>query len=67
MMTVQFDLSDEEGEQLSQAAARRNLMLSEIAQRWIRERLVHEQERAQGGGRPMSPRSRREQGEGQSR
>jgi hypothetical protein len=63
MMTVQFELSDDEGEQLSKAAARRDLMLSELAQRWIRERLVHDQERASGGGRPMSPRARREQGE----
>jgi hypothetical protein len=60
MMTVQFELSDEEAEQLSQAAARRNIMLSELAQRWIRERLVHERERAEGGGRPMSPRAQRE-------
>jgi hypothetical protein len=61
MPTVEFQLSAEEAEQLSQVAAQRDMQSSDLVQRWVRERLVHERERAEGGGRPMSPRARRDQ------
>ena len=63
MTTLVVELFDEELEQLTAAAGPRGLSAPALAQRWIRERLVHERERAEGGGRPMSPRSRREAGE----
>jgi hypothetical protein len=63
MANIAIECSEEEMMQLEQAAAERGLTVPALAQRWVRERLVHERERAQGGGRPMSPRARREEGE----
>ena len=65
MAKFEIELSDEETQQLHEAAAEGGMTVAALAQRWVRERLVHERERAAGGGRPMSPRARREErGEG---
>ena len=64
MATLTIDLSDDEATQLAQVAAGREMTAAALVQRWVRERLVHERERAAGGGKPMSPRARRKQGEG---
>jgi hypothetical protein len=61
--TIEIECSEDELALLAQAATARGLTAPALAQRWIRERLVHERERAEGGGRPMSPRARREEGE----
>jgi hypothetical protein len=63
MVTVSITLNDDEARQLRDAAAGRDTTAEELVARWVRERLVHERERAAGGGRPMSPRARREAGE----
>ena len=60
MPTITIDLSDDEAQQLQDVAAGREMTAAALVQRWVRERLVHERERAAGGGRPMSPRARRE-------
>ncbi len=60
--TFTIELSEAEARQLAAAAAGRGMTPEALAQRWVRERLVHERERDAGGGRPMSPRARREQG-----
>jgi hypothetical protein len=60
MATVSVDLSDDEFRQLEEAAQSRGVEPAALIERWVRERLVHERERAAGGGRPMSPRARRE-------
>jgi hypothetical protein len=60
-LRIEFELFDEEGEHLNELAAERGMPVSELVQRWIRERLVHERERSAGGGRPMSPRAQRRQ------
>ena len=66
MAVIEIELTDEEAAQLETVATARAMNARELAQRWIRERLVHERERAEGGGRPMSPRARREDGEARS-
>ena len=60
MPTVTITLSDDESAQLAEAAAGRETTPEALVQRWVRERLVHERERAAGGGKAMSPRARRE-------
>jgi hypothetical protein len=60
MPAITFDLSDEDQRQLAESARGRDMTPEQLVQRWVRERLVHERERAAGGGRDMSPRSRRE-------
>lgn len=60
MATVAIELSEEEHQQLREIAAGRDTDAGGLVQRWVRERLVHERERAAGGGRDMSPRARRE-------
>jgi predicted transcriptional regulator len=65
MATFTIELSDDEARQLAEAAARRETTPEALASRWLRERLVHERERAAGGGKPMSPRARRAQDAGE--
>jgi len=60
MATVAIDLASDETEQLVAAAAQRGMTPSALVQRWVQERLVHERERAAGGGKAISPRARRE-------
>ena len=60
MRAVTIALSDDEHRQLGESAAGRDTSPEALVQRWVRERLVHERERAAGGGRDMSPRARRE-------
>ena len=60
MATLSIELDDDDFRQLQEAAAGRDMTAAALVQRWVRERLVHERERAAGGGRPMSPRARRE-------
>jgi hypothetical protein len=52
-------LSEEEAQQLQTSAQNRELTPDALIQRWVRERLVHERERAAGGGKDLSPRARR--------
>ncbi|MBX5490854.1 MAG: hypothetical protein IRZ14_06825 [Chloroflexi bacterium] len=59
MATFTIELPDDEAQQLAEAAARRETTPEALASRWLRERLVHERERAAGSGKPMSPRARR--------
>ncbi len=59
MPTITIELSDDEHRQLGEVAAGRGTTADALVQRWLRERLVHERERAAGGGRDMSPRARR--------
>jgi hypothetical protein len=61
MARIEIELNDGEAAQLQDAARGRETTAAELAARWIRERLVHERERAAGGGRPMSPRAQREE------
>src|SRR5947209_3477302 len=60
MPTITIELSDDDARQLAAAAEGRGQTATGLAQRWVQERLVHERERAAGGGKPMSPRARRE-------
>ncbi len=60
MPSFTIELSEEEGRQLQESAQGRDMEPAALIQRWVRERLVHERERAAGGGRDMSPRARRE-------
>ena len=60
MATVAIDLASDETQQLVAAAAQRGMTPAALVQRWVQERLVHERERAAGGGKAMSPRARRE-------
>ncbi len=60
MPSFTVELSEEEGRQLQESAQGRGMEPAALIQRWVRERLVHERERAAGGGRDMSPRARRE-------
>lgn len=65
MPAVVIELNEDEYRQLSETAAAQETTAAELARRWVRQRLVHERERAAGGGRPMSPRARRRaEGEG---
>jgi predicted transcriptional regulator len=59
MPAITFDLSDDEQRQLAELARGRDMTPEQLVQRWVRERLAHERERAAGGGRDMSPRARR--------
>jgi len=59
MATVTVELSEEEFRQLEEVAGSRDVDAATLVLRWVRERLVHERERAAGGGRPMPPRARR--------
>ena len=61
MASITIELSDDEARQLSESAANREMAPQALVQRWVRERLVHERERAAGSGKDMSPRARREQ------
>ena len=61
MPTLSIDLTDDEAAQLADIAAGRETTPAALVQRWVRERLVHERERAAGGGKAMSPRARRAQ------
>lgn len=60
MAALTIDLDDDEAQQLTESAAGRGMTPAALVQRWVRERLVHERERAAGGGKDMSPRARRE-------
>lgn len=60
MATIAIELTDEQALQLEAAAASRGTTATSLANRWVQERLIHEAERAAGGGKPMSPRARRE-------
>jgi len=60
MATVAIDLASDEIQQLVAAAAQRGMTPAALVKRWVQERLVHERERAAGGGKAMSPRARRE-------
>jgi hypothetical protein len=62
MATITIELSEDEARQLAESAAGREMTPAALAGRWVRERLVHERERAAGGGKAMSPRARRPQG-----
>jgi predicted transcriptional regulator len=64
MPRITIDLSEDEGRRLDEVARMRDIEPASLLQRWIRERLVHEQERAAGGGKDLSPRARREQASG---
>jgi hypothetical protein len=64
MATIEIDLTDDEARQLAEAAAGRELTAAALVKRWVVERLVHERERAAGGGKAMSPRARHEQDAG---
>jgi hypothetical protein len=64
MTTITIELSEDEAGQLASAAEGRGLAPAALLQRWMRERLVHERERAAGGGKAMSPRARREREQG---
>ena len=61
MATLQIEISDEDLTQLAASAQERETTPGALVARWVQERLVHERERASGGGRPMSPRAKREQ------
>ena len=61
MATITIDVTDAEAQQLAEAAAQREMTATALIRRWVLERLVHEHERAAGGGQAMSPRARREQ------
>ena len=54
-----IDLSDDEAQQLADMAVLERTTPEALVQQWVRQRLVHERERATGNARPMSPRSRR--------
>lgn len=59
MPSLTLELSAEEQAQLEEAASSRQTTVAALVHRWVRERLVHERERAEGGGKDMSPRARR--------
>ena len=61
MATITFDVTDDEAQQLAEVAAQRGMTAAALIRRWVQERLVHERERAAGGGKALSPRARREQ------
>ena len=60
MPSFTVELSEDEARQLEESARGRSMEPAALVQRWVRERLVHERERAAGGGRDMSPPARRE-------
>ena len=60
MKSLLVNVEDSDVSQLQELAAGRQLSPEALVERWVRERLAHERERAAGGGRPMSPRARRE-------
>src|SRR4051794_35032573 len=61
MATIAIDVTDDEAQQLADAAGRQGMTAEALIRRWVQERLVHERERAAGGGKALSPRARREQ------
>ncbi|MGI8552799.1 MAG: hypothetical protein ACR2PL_18730 [Dehalococcoidia bacterium] len=61
MPTIAIELTAEEESQLHETASNREMTVEALVHRWVRERLVHERERAAGGGKALSPRARREQ------
>jgi hypothetical protein len=61
MATITLDMTDDEAQQLAKIAAQREMTAAALIKRWVQERLVHERERAAGGGKALSPRARREQ------
>jgi len=64
MPTLTLQLTAEEHSQLEDAAKARQTTVDALAQRWVRDRLIHERERASGGGKDLSPRARRMADEG---
>ncbi len=60
MATIAIDVTDDEARQLAEVAAQRGMTTAALIRRWVKERLVHEHERATGGGKALSPRARRE-------
>jgi len=60
MAVLTFELGEGDLQDLDAAAAARGLTRAALVQRWIEERLLHERERAAGGGRPAAPRARPE-------
>jgi hypothetical protein len=61
MASITLDVTDDEAQQLAEVAAQRGMTVTGLLKRWVQERLVHERERAAGGGKALSPRARREQ------
>lgn len=61
MASYTIELTDDEARQLDASASGRGMATEALIERWLRERLAHERERAAGGGKAMSPRARREQ------
>jgi hypothetical protein len=61
MATIAIDVTDDEARQLAEVAAQRGMTAATLIRRWVQERLVHERERAAGGGKALSPRARRAQ------
>ncbi len=64
MATITVDVTEDDARDLAEAATRRGVTPEALVRRWVQERLVHERERAVGGGKAMSPRARREQEKG---
>jgi hypothetical protein len=58
METLSIQLTDEEAAELRALALGRQTTVEQLAAVWLGERLLHERERAAGGGKPMSPRAR---------
>jgi hypothetical protein len=61
MATITLDVTGDEAQQIAEVAAQRGMTAAALVKRWVQERLVHERERAAGGGQALSPRARREQ------
>ncbi len=58
-MTITIDFTGDEAGQLAKVAESRGMPPAGLVRRWVRERLVHEHERSLGGGKDLSPRSKR--------
>lgn len=59
MPKLTVDLSEEDLQQIAAAGAGRALSPEALVADWVRDRLVHERERAAGGGWALSPQARR--------
>jgi len=57
MAVLTIELGEGDLRDLDAAAAAGGVTRAALAQRWIEERLLHERERAAGGGRSASPRT----------
>jgi hypothetical protein len=53
MSILRLDLDEQDNRELREAAQRVGLTPEALARRWIEERLLHERERAAGGGRDV--------------